>query len=629
MHTFVFYDGYYWIPGPHIVPNPTETNARFGASLATLAGTLFVGAPGESAVLVYTRSGDAWQRVQALQGSSTEGFGESVVAAGDLVAVSSASGVDVFRQKGGTWTLDATWHAGSTAPSSTAPLFALDSDRLFVSEVTPPIADDGGGGAADAASGTACSVKVYDSTPGALTLSQSLDYPEDACGVPTAYAVPFAVDGSRLAVGRQHGVGTPSSSAALDIFDQADGGTYALTTSVTNQPLEMWAGWLRLAGNEAVWMTPSAAQMYAGTGASWAPVGAQVPLPPDNQGPTSQSGGFAMTSDTLLVGSPWATNFAELAGTVESFSLSATGGIETNVSWDPSQVLTASEFPLGLAPITQPESLGLGTVLAAGPGIAVVGGNDTGGVAVLEDDQGAWQVAGPLEVTSPGCSFSPFVAVSGQTIALASGASVCLFTRGASGWTESASLSTQNGAITFRWGISFDGKTLAGVCYDASSNATKLCLADTTSATLTLTALPFTGTACGQYVKSLGGDTLLVEAAQCDASNLSQTETLAFQRTSSGWVSAPSLFPDAVAGAMNDVYGVVTDGVTAAIAVDHQTRRGADGHVVLATERRVAKDADRRGEDADGGDPCSSTATSSTSPTCPGRGASAWGATSW
>jgi hypothetical protein len=568
VHTFHKYAGT-WVPEQHILPSSSESNAKFGTSLAMLNGTLFVGAPGESSVLLYTRVGDTWERVGALKGSETVGFGAGVVAAAGLVAVSSSGGIDVFRKVAGTWTLDVTWKSKSPDATESGPRFALDGNRLFVADVANPYpaadAGDADGGSAGLVS---CPLQIFDWTPGALTLAQSLDYPSTG-------PVPFAVDGSRLAVAHYaSGVGSP---AMIDIMDQpGDGGAYALTTSVaTNErPWPNYTGsLLGLAGNEVLWVgPPSKAQLFTGSGASWAATGAPIAL---NFASPSLVDGFVMTTDEFLMGSPGETNFGEFAGTVESYGVSDAGLVTSSETVEPVQLLTGAEV-LGETPSEAPTSAGVGTVVAAGPGIAVVSGVDTG-FYVVEKDAGAWQVGGalvPTSVTVDGVGTSyirvgtPQVAVAAGTIALATETDVFLFQRGANGWAESAHLGT--GSVGLVSNLAFDGKTLAAMGYDQADSHYKVCLVDATAASLTLTTLPVTGTQGTNYAVSLGGDTLLVAPMQSDLQNLSQTETYVFQRTSSGWARAPSLVADTVSGSvMDDIYGVVTDGVTAAVTVDH------------------------------------------------------------
>jgi uncharacterized repeat protein (TIGR01451 family) len=125
-----------WVRQAKLAPPELRDGAQFGFAAAISGDTLAVGAPfddsaqagGSGAVYVFRRTGGGWDqeaKLAAAGGATGDGFGLSVAASGDVLAIgapfssragSLAGAVYVFRRTAGGWSEEAALTAGDAAP---------------------------------------------------------------------------------------------------------------------------------------------------------------------------------------------------------------------------------------------------------------------------------------------------------------------------------------------------------------------------------------------------------------------------------------------------------------------------------------------------------------------------------
>jgi hypothetical protein len=142
-----------WGLSTRLEPSPARGYERFGAAVALLGDTLFVGAPGEGArgagaVHVYQRSGSRWAEAQLLRspdGVDARDFGRvlatdtgRLAVAGMRVTPRLEGRVALYEPSAGVWLLAAHLAAPGGSPAFGVSL-ALEDDRLAIGEPFEPL----------------------------------------------------------------------------------------------------------------------------------------------------------------------------------------------------------------------------------------------------------------------------------------------------------------------------------------------------------------------------------------------------------------------------------------------------------------------------------------------------------
>jgi hypothetical protein len=120
------------------------TNHGLGSAVAVCGNTALVGAPGNDAVYVYTRSGGSWSQVQKLEpGDAVEGgFGYSIALTADTAVIGApwqmraaktyAGGAYVFKLTGGSWTQEGVLTVADAAYDQFGTSVALSGDTAVI-----------------------------------------------------------------------------------------------------------------------------------------------------------------------------------------------------------------------------------------------------------------------------------------------------------------------------------------------------------------------------------------------------------------------------------------------------------------------------------------------------------------
>jgi hypothetical protein len=432
-----------WTETAKLTSPDAGTVLRFGSRVALAGDTLVVATDlyrPSGPVYVFVRQAGAW----SLQATLTPpvqayGFGGSLALSFDTLAVGapdadtgfgSASGaVFVYTRAAGTWALEQQILGFEIAASDHfGAAVALDGDRLAVGA---PYDDPGT--AQDAGS-------AYVFLRAAGIWSQVVKLVDPAGGEEFRFGTAVALETGQLAVGapgqgdgRVHvyeeiaGVWIPRALLASTTGQAPFGGALAL------------GGGLMLAGLEPYGSSAGAAEIFAGSGASWTP---GTPLLPAGLDPYDSYGAaVALTGGTAIAGAP------NRLGTGAVWVWTRPGS-----SWSIQARLdnpgTATADAFGSA-----SALENTTLVVGAPDDDTVSGRNSGAAYVFERVGTAWALRQKLlpppgmpgAWSEDGPRFGTSVALSGDRLAIGAPRArqqgrVLVFTRTAGTWTLSAEL---------------------------------------------------------------------------------------------------------------------------------------------------------------------------------------------
>jgi hypothetical protein len=470
----------------------------FGASVAADADTVAIGVPGHDlptagagCVYVYERTAGTWAQTAKLtapDAGAVDGFGSHVALEGDtLVAAtgSSYSGrVHVYLRTAGTWALQATLTPPVQAYGFGGSI-ALSGDSLAVGA---PDADTGFGSRSGAAF-------VYTRVAGTWALEQEI------LGVEIAgddhFGAAVALDRDRLAVGAPYddpGTGLDAGSVYLfartagtwsqvvKLVDPTGGSSFRFGTAVAldsgtlavsapgqgdgrvhvyEEIAGVWIprallastsggsgpfgavlalrGGQMLVGFEPYGASAGAAELFTGSGASWAP---GTPLVPAGLVPGDSYGiAVALTASTAVVGAPYRL------GTGVAWVWTGSGSSWT-IQAELDNLGTATADAFGSASALEDTTLVVGA-----PNDDTVSGRDSGAVYVFERVGTAWALRQKLlpptgmpgNYPGDGPRFGTSVALSGDRLAVGAPDArqqgrVLVFTRTAGTWSLAVEL---------------------------------------------------------------------------------------------------------------------------------------------------------------------------------------------
>ena len=433
-----------WTEAAKLTSPEVGTGLRFGSRVALEGDTLVVATERDSSsnrVFVFVRLAGAW----SLQATLTPpvqayGFGGSLALSGDTLAVgapdadtgfgSQSGAAFVYARVAGTWALEREILGFEIAASDNfGAAVALDGDRLAVGA---PYDDPGT--ARDAGS-----VYLFVRTAGSW--SQLVKLVDPAGGAWFRFGQGVALDAGTLAVGapgqgdgRVHvyeeiaGVWIPRALLASTTTGQGPfGGALALN------------GGQMLVGFEPDGSSAGAAEIFAGSGASWTP---GTPLVPAGLEPGDSYGtAVALTGGTAIVGAP------NRHGTGAVWVWTGSGSTWTKqAEIDNAGTATADAFGSASA-------LENTTLVVGAPDDDTLSGRDSGAVYVFERVGSTWELRQKLlpppglPGTSPwdGPRFGASVALSGDRIAVGAPRAreqgrVLVFARTAGTWSLAAEL---------------------------------------------------------------------------------------------------------------------------------------------------------------------------------------------
>ena len=434
-----------WTEAAKLTSPEVGTELRFGSRVALEGDTLVVATGrylSSSRVYVFVRLARAW----SLQATLTPpvqayGFGGSLALSGDTLAVgvpdadtgfgSQSGAAFVYTRVAGTWALEQEILGFEIAASDNfGAAVALDGDRLAVGA---PYDDPGT--ARDAGS-----VYVFVRTAGSW--SQVVKLVDPAGGERFRFGQGVALEAGTLAVGAPG-----QGDGRVHVYEEIAGvwiPRALLASTTTGQGLFGGAlalsGGRMLVGFEPYGSSAGAAEIFAGSGASWTPGKPLIPAglePGDSYGAAG-----ALTAATAIVGAP------DRLQTGAAWVWTGSGSTwAIQVGLDNSGTATADAF--GSASALEDT-----TLIVGAPDDDTVSGRDSGAVYVFERVGPAWELRQKLRPSPglPGASswdgprFGASVALSGDRLAVGaprahqSQGRVLVFTRTAGTWSLAAEL---------------------------------------------------------------------------------------------------------------------------------------------------------------------------------------------
>ncbi len=371
----------------------TAQSSGFASSLAVSGDDLLVGRRGSAfspagAVHVYRRAGDgSWRESGTFTGEGTksgEGFGTALAASGNLVAVSAPAhgegAVFVFERRGTGYAQVAKLVVPGTTPADGfGTSLALDGSTLLVGapgrdSLTGTVyafeRDARGAWSAPTAMGTGTA--FWDRAGTALALAGNMAL-VGMPGPPTNLPARFNVaprSGSVVVFRRNGGSWTEAGRLEPPAADSVRG--FGATVLLSESRA--------FVGVPTVARNAGTVYEYRASGSGWGEASRIVPSTPE---PNARFGTvLAAGSGTLMVGAP---GMAQLAGGVFTFT-------RQGDAWVQGQTILAGDMGANAR---------LGTSMAFGPSVAVIGApGASGGVVYTRDAAGGWREGTHLFDTS-------------------------------------------------------------------------------------------------------------------------------------------------------------------------------------------------------------------------------------